>query len=117
MAAITASLSRSEYVYSFDTSMLVSNTLQDAREEPTPGGKSYPVYTLKPHSTMPYAWDYPAARDKKLALSSGAARRVIDIMEIGDLVPFKFNVRPSLFARAIIWFTSIRMVKEIEQSL
>lgn len=42
---------------------------------------------------MSYAWDYPAARDKKLVMSIGTARRVIDILEIGNLVPFKFNVR------------------------
>lgn len=51
------------------------------------------VYALQSHTSMPYAWDYPAARDKKLVLSIGAARRVVDIMEIGNLIPFKFNVR------------------------
>jgi vacuolar protein sorting-associated protein 13A/C len=42
---------------------------------------------------MPYAWDFPAARDKKILLTINGSRRVVDIMEIGDLVPFKFNVR------------------------
>lgn len=42
---------------------------------------------------MPYAWDYPAARDKKILLIISGARRVVDVMEIGDLVPFKFSVR------------------------
>lgn len=41
---------------------------------------------------MVYAWDYPAAREKKLVLTINGSRRVIDVMEIGDLVPFKFNV-------------------------
>jgi vacuolar protein sorting-associated protein 13A/C len=41
---------------------------------------------------MSYAWDYPAARDKKILLSIGGARRTVDIMEIGNLIPFKFNV-------------------------
>ncbi|KAF9044538.1 vacuolar protein sorting-associated protein 13 [Hymenopellis radicata] len=90
---VTFSSATAGYPFSIENVSDYSFTLtqRDAREEPTPGGKSYPVYTVKPHSTMPYAWDYPAARDKKLALSSGAARRVIDIMEIGDLMPFKFN--------------------------
>ncbi|PPQ80804.1 hypothetical protein CVT25_001929 [Psilocybe cyanescens] len=48
-------------------------------------------YTVNAHSAVPYAWDYPAARDKKILLAIGAARRVVDIMEIGDLMPFKFN--------------------------
>jgi hypothetical protein len=41
---------------------------------------------------MPYAWDYPAARDKKILLIIGSSRRAVDIMEIGDLMPFKFMV-------------------------
>ncbi|KDR84988.1 hypothetical protein GALMADRAFT_233521 [Galerina marginata CBS 339.88] len=48
-------------------------------------------YSLNPHNAMPYAWDYPAARDKKILLATGTARRVVDIMEIGDLIPFRFN--------------------------
>jgi Vacuolar protein sorting-associated protein len=41
---------------------------------------------------VPYAWDFPAARDKKILLTINGSRRVIDVMEIGDLVPFKFQV-------------------------
>lgn len=43
---------------------------------------------------MQYAWDQPAAREKKLMLMIGDARRVVDIKEIGVLVPFRFQVRP-----------------------
>lgn len=43
---------------------------------------------------MEYAWDFPAARDKKLLLNIKGSNRVIDIMEIGNLVPFRFNVSP-----------------------
>ncbi|KAF5370222.1 hypothetical protein D9615_010080 [Tricholomella constricta] len=53
--------------------------------------KAYPTYTITPHRSTPYAWDFPAARDKKLVLMINNARRVIDIMEIGNLMPFKFN--------------------------
>jgi vacuolar protein sorting-associated protein 13A/C len=52
-------------------------------------------YTLTPHSHLDYAWDFPAARDKKLSLSINGARRLVDPMEIGDLVPFKFRVSNS----------------------
>ena len=54
------------------------------------------MYMLEPHSSMPYAWDFPAARDKKILLVIGSSRRVVDIMEIGDLMPFKFAVHPFL---------------------
>ncbi|KAG6890404.1 hypothetical protein C0995_008758 [Termitomyces sp. Mi166 len=53
--------------------------------------KTYPTYTIDRHSSVPYAWDYPAAKDKKIVLKINHAQRVIDIMEIGDLIPFKFN--------------------------
>ncbi|KAL4070939.1 vacuolar protein sorting-associated protein 13 [Scleroderma citrinum] len=54
---------------------------------------SYPRYKLAPHSTIRYAWDQPAAKEKKLMLTIHDARRVVDIMEIGSLVPFKFHDR------------------------
>jgi vacuolar protein sorting-associated protein 13A/C len=50
------------------------------------------VYTLQAKTTMEYAWDYPAARDKKLLFSINGSNRIIDIMEIGNLVPFRFLV-------------------------
>lgn len=41
---------------------------------------------------MGYAWDYPAGRDRRIILSVNHSKRAIDIMEIGDLVPFRFSV-------------------------
>ncbi|KDQ63547.1 hypothetical protein JAAARDRAFT_29565 [Jaapia argillacea MUCL 33604] len=61
--------------------------------ESEPGVKARATYALKPRSSMNYAWDYPSARDKKIQLKINDARRTVDIMEIGDLVPFKFAVR------------------------
>ncbi|KAF9453814.1 vacuolar protein sorting-associated protein 13 [Macrolepiota fuliginosa MF-IS2] len=49
------------------------------------------TYTLRPRTTMDYAWDYPGVRDKKLLLTTNGSSRVVDIMEIGNLVPFKFT--------------------------
>ncbi|KAJ7293574.1 vacuolar protein sorting-associated protein 13 [Mycena rebaudengoi] len=54
-------------------------------------GKSNVAYTVKSRTSLSYAWDLPAATDKKILLSINGFRRVVDIMEIGDLVPFKFN--------------------------
>lgn len=64
---------------------------QDARRDPASQDRPR-MYTLEPHTSRPYAWDYPAARDKKIQLIIGSSRRVVDIMEIGDLMPFKFIV-------------------------
>lgn len=52
----------------------------------------YPTYRLPEHTSIPYAWDFPAAREKKLLLTINGSRRAVDILEIGDLVPFKFQV-------------------------
>ena len=57
--------------------------------------KTNPPYTLVPKSAMDYAWDYPAAREKKILLIINGWRRPVDILEIGNLVPFKFSVCPS----------------------
>ena len=43
-------------------------------------------------ATLDYSWDYPAARDKRLVLTVNGSRREVDIMEIGDLVPFRSAV-------------------------
>lgn len=52
-----------------------------------------PTYKLAAHAKLEYAWDFPASRGKKLVLDVLGARRALDILEIGDLVPFKFSVR------------------------
>ncbi|THH01814.1 hypothetical protein EW026_g979 [Hermanssonia centrifuga] len=53
-------------------------------------GRTVPTYRVANKSRTDYAWDYPASRGKKLILSINGSRRAIDVMEIGDLVPFKF---------------------------
>lgn len=74
----------------------VNDRVQDAgRNEVEAVKSSIPRYKLAPHSVTQYAWDHPAAREKKLMLVINDARRVVDIMEIGVLVPFKFQVRVS----------------------
>lgn len=57
----------------------------------------YPTYRLPEHSFCPYAWDFPAAKEKKLLLTINGSRRAVDILEIGDLVPFKFQVGREIY--------------------
>ena len=47
---------------------------------------------MQEHSLTYYAWDYPAAGEKKLLLAFYGHRRVVDIMEIGNLMSFRFKV-------------------------
>lgn len=65
----------------------------DSRNESnsTPVKSTFPRYKVAPHSRTPYAWDQPAAKEKKLMLMIHDTRRIIDIMEIGVLLPFKFR--------------------------
>ncbi|TFK77101.1 vacuolar protein sorting-associated protein 13 [Pluteus cervinus] len=53
--------------------------------------KGNPLYALRPQTAEPYAWDFPAAREKKLLLIVKGSRRVMDVMEIGSLPPFRFQ--------------------------
>lgn len=41
---------------------------------------------------MPYAWDYPAMKDKILILQINGQARLINIKEIGSQVPFSYPV-------------------------
>lgn len=46
-------------------------------------------YRLPPRSVMPYAWDYPASKNKSLVLVCRGKERYIKLAEIGSLVPMK----------------------------
>jgi len=46
-------------------------------------------YRLPPRSIMPYAWDYPAAKNKELVLTAYGKERRVKLAEIGNLVPMK----------------------------
>ena len=46
-------------------------------------------YRLPAKSIMPYAWDYPASKNKELVLSANGKERRIKLAEIGNLVPLK----------------------------
>lgn len=60
---------------------------KDSTREPS---REQAKYTVVAHSSVDYAWDFPAAEEKRICLSTPTSRRSVDIMEIGDLVPFKF---------------------------
>ncbi|PWW77256.1 DUF1162-domain-containing protein [Tuber magnatum] len=48
-------------------------------------------YKLPPRSIMPYAWDFPAAKNKELVLMVHNQKRHVRLAEIGNLVPFKVD--------------------------
>ncbi|KAE9408077.1 vacuolar protein sorting-associated protein vps13 [Gymnopus androsaceus JB14] len=59
-------------------------------DQRSPSSKPPAIYAIEPHTNFSYAWDQPAAKEKKIILNINGSQRTIDPMEIGDLVPFKF---------------------------
>ncbi|KAI2601996.1 vacuolar protein sorting-associated protein 13 [Hypoxylon sp. NC1633] len=47
-------------------------------------------YRLPPRSIMPYAWDFPAAKFKEVAICAFGKERHVKLAEIGNQVPMKF---------------------------
>jgi vacuolar protein sorting-associated protein 13A/C len=94
-ATIFISLSLSDDSWPFlienDSSYAVAFCQSDATHTNVDSAKPYPTYGLLEHSSCPYAWDFPAAREKELLLTISGSRRLVDILEIGDLVPYKFQ--------------------------
>lgn len=46
-------------------------------------------YRLPAKSIMPYAWDYPASKNKELVIISNNAQKRVKLAEIGNLEPLK----------------------------
>jgi vacuolar protein sorting-associated protein 13A/C len=64
------------------------NLAEEEEEDHQSGWK--PIrYKLPPRSIMPYAWDYPAAKNKELVLASDGKERYVKLAEIGNLIPMK----------------------------
>ncbi|KEF54971.1 uncharacterized protein A1O9_08623 [Exophiala aquamarina CBS 119918] len=64
------------------------NIAEDEEEDRGSGWK--PIrYKLPPRSIMPYAWDYPASKNKELVLTSRGKERYVKLAEIGNLIPIK----------------------------
>jgi len=57
-------------------------------------------YDVKPHTHAWYAWDAPAAREKKIRLVINGHAKHVDINEIGNLPPFQFPI-PHRGSRAV----------------
>ncbi|KAE8355847.1 hypothetical protein BDV28DRAFT_20786 [Aspergillus coremiiformis] len=62
--------------------------VEDYEDDRTNGWR--PIrYRLPPRSIMPYAWDYPATKNKTLVLTCNGKERHIKLAEIGNLIPMR----------------------------
>lgn len=66
----------------------INPNLGEGEEDKSSGWR--PIrYRLPPRSIMPYAWDYPAAKNKELTLTALGKEKRIKLAEIGNQVPLK----------------------------
>ncbi|KAH7345058.1 hypothetical protein B0J17DRAFT_763771 [Rhizoctonia solani] len=72
------------------SSLLYDTTRLERGDQPQ-GTNSYDV---GPHLSIWYAWDAPAAREKKIRLLINGHAKHVDINEIGNLPPFQFPAAP-----------------------
>lgn len=66
-----------------------ANPNVDEDEEDRSSGWKPIRYRLPPRSIMPYAWDYPATKNKNLILSAKGKERHVKLAEIGNLIPLR----------------------------
>ncbi|KAJ5679341.1 hypothetical protein N7462_007585 [Penicillium macrosclerotiorum] len=75
--------------------------VEDDEEDRSSGWR--PIrYRLPPRSIMPYAWDYPATKNKSLVLTCHGKERHIKLAEIGNLIPMRIPpARPGDYQKII----------------
>ncbi|KAL0951191.1 hypothetical protein HGRIS_007919 [Hohenbuehelia grisea] len=84
-----------------DFAFTVSQTDKRALEEDDRRVKSDTGTVVQPHGRLPFAWIHPAVPDKRILMSINGSARGIDIMEIGDLMPWTFKDPESKSARHV----------------
>ncbi|SCU93408.1 LADA_0G02938g1_1 [Lachancea dasiensis] len=86
---------RDPHTFDSDEDYDLYDDLSDMKYEPL-------YYRVPPRSAMSYAWDYPAARQKKLVLVSRQHKREVQLAEIGNLRPMRLSGRTSAEAVSIV---------------
>lgn len=66
-----------------------ANPNVDEDEEDRSSGWKPIRYRLPARSIMPYAWDYPASKNRNMILSANGKERHVKIAEIGNLIPMR----------------------------
>ena len=74
-----------------DTEFMFYQTNPNIAEDEEDRGSGWkPIrYRLPTRSIMPYAWDYPAAKNKELVIMANGKERHVKLAEIGNLIPMK----------------------------
>lgn len=71
-----------------------TNPHLDEDEEDRGSGWKPIRYRLPPRSIMPYAWDYPAAKNKEIVITANGKERHVKLAEIGNPPPMRLPPSP-----------------------
>ncbi|CAI4602875.1 CPI_1c_G0034240.mRNA.1.CDS.1 [Saccharomyces cerevisiae] len=72
----------------------VSDPYKDDQSNESSSRSFKPIfYRIPSKSIMPYAWDFPTAKEKYLVLESGTRTREVRLAEIGELPPLRLDKR------------------------
>ncbi|CED84268.1 Vacuolar protein sorting-associated protein [Phaffia rhodozyma] len=63
-------------------------TADNPREAPRPQRR---VFKVAPFCSANWTWEFPAEHDKRLKIIANGKERLVDVMEIGALTPFRFT--------------------------
>ncbi|KAG5513316.1 hypothetical protein PMAC_001379 [Pneumocystis sp. 'macacae'] len=55
------------------------------------------AYFIPAKSVMPYAWDYPASKNKELVFAANGKERTVKLSEIGESIPMKIPIDKGLY--------------------
>ncbi|ORY90221.1 hypothetical protein BCR35DRAFT_261800 [Leucosporidium creatinivorum] len=81
-------LLRNDSDYPITFSQAVSADLPEGT--PAEAEKRRKQYKVAAHTKLPYAWDIPADNNKQLQIVVGGKERIINVLEIGAQIPFRF---------------------------
>lgn len=72
----------------------VSDPYKDDKSNEPSNRNFKPIfYRIPSKSIMPYAWDFPTAKEKYLVIESGTRTREVRLAEIGELPPLRLDRR------------------------
>lgn len=63
-------------------------TVEGGRETPR---RASTLIKALPFSSVDWVWEYPAERNKRIQIVANGKERLVDVMEIGALTPFRFT--------------------------
>ncbi|GAA5859573.1 hypothetical protein JCM8547_006147 [Rhodosporidiobolus lusitaniae] len=74
-----------------DSDYLIEFEQAEPENAPNPKRQQRKRYQLRPGTKLQYAWDLPADDDRQFRVFAGDRERLVNPLEIGALIPFRFH--------------------------